>query len=39
MSKSYTPGLVVLENTKIRKLRQLPMKGKVKVEVGEIVSP
>ena len=38
MSKSYTPGLVVLENTKIRKLRQLPMKGKVKVEVGEIVS-
>ena len=38
MSKSYTPGLVVLENTKIRKLRQLPMKGKVKVEVGEVVS-
>ena len=38
MSKSYTPGLVVLENTKVRKLRQLPMKGKVKVEVGEIVS-
>ena len=37
MSKSYTPGLVVLENTKIRKLRQLPMKGKVKVEVGEVV--
>ena len=38
MSKSYTPGLVVLENTKIRKLRQLPMKGKVKVEVGEVVT-
>ena len=35
MSKSYTPGLVVLENTKIRKNRQLPIKGKVLVEVGE----
>lgn len=38
MSKSYTPGLVVLENTKIRKLRQLPMKGKVMVSVGDVVS-
>ena len=38
MSKSYTPGLIVLENTKIRKKRQLPMKGKVLVKVGDIVS-
>ena len=38
MSKSYTPGLIVLENTKIRKKRQLPMKGKVLVEIGDKVS-
>ena len=38
MSKSYTPGLVVLENTKIRKNRQLPMKGKVLVKKGDLVS-
>ena len=38
MSKSYTPGLIVLENTKIRKNRQLPMKGKVLVEIGDSVS-
>ena len=38
MSKSYTPGLVVLKNTKIRKNRQLPMKGKVLVEIGEKVT-
>ena len=38
MSKSYTPGLIVLENTKIRKKRQLPMKGKVLVEIGDEVS-
>ena len=38
MSKSYTPGLVVLENTKIRKKRQLPMKGKVLVKAGDSVS-
>ena len=37
MSKSYTPGLVILENTKIRKYRQLPMKGKVLVIKGETV--
>ena len=38
MSKSYTPGLVVLESTKIRKKRQLPMKGKVLVNLDDIVS-
>ena len=38
MSKSYTPGLVILENTKIRKYRQLPMKGKVLVAAGDTVS-
>ena len=34
MSRSYTPGLKVLANTRIMKRRQLPLKGEVLVEVG-----
>ena len=34
MSKSYTPGLKVLEKTLIKKERILPLKGKVHVEEG-----
>jgi len=37
MSKSYTPGLKILENTLIEKERILPLKGKVHVEIGENV--
>ena len=32
MSKSYTPGLKVLENTKVSKERVLPLKGEVHVK-------
>ena len=38
MSKSYTPGLKVLNQTKIYKDRILPMKGEVHAEIGEEVS-
>jgi len=38
MSKSYTPGLKVLKNTKVKKERLLPLKGKVHVEVKDIVN-
>jgi len=34
MSRSYTPGLKVLANTRIMKQRQLPLKGEVLVELG-----
>ena len=34
MSKSYTPGLKVLEKTLIEKERILPLKGKVHVDKG-----
>jgi hypothetical protein len=37
MARSYTPGLKVLANTKIEKIRRLPLKGKVLVEVDEKV--
>ena len=37
MSKSYTPGLKVLEKTLIKKERILPLKGKVHVEEGVLV--
>ena len=37
MSKSYTPGLKILEKTSIAKERILPLKGKVHVEQGEKV--
>jgi len=38
MSKSYTPGLKVLANTPTEKVRLLPLKGKVLVEVGDKVN-
>lgn len=37
MSKSYTPGLKVQENTEVTKERLLPLKGKVLVNDGDIV--
>ncbi len=37
MSKSYTPGLKILEKTSIDKDRILPLKGEVHVEEGTIV--
>tara|TARA_X000001036_G_scaffold258432_1_gene240253 strand:- start:12 stop:1118 length:1107 start_codon:yes stop_codon:yes gene_type:complete len=37
MSKSYTPGLKILEKTLVEKERLLPLKGKVHVEVGQSV--
>ena len=39
MSKSFTPGLKVLENTSIRKTRLLPLKGKVLISKGDKVKP
>ena len=39
MSRSYTPGLKILAQTKISKKRQLPMKGIVHLKVGEKVNP
>ena len=37
MSKSYTPGLKILENTKTTKERILPLKGEVHVSENDIV--
>jgi len=37
MSKSYTPGLKILEKTSIKKERILPLKGKVHVNQGDSV--
>ena len=37
MSKSYTPGLKVLSNTRVKKERLLPLKGKVHVDLGNSV--
>ena len=37
MSKSYTPGLKVLKNTKVNKERLLPLKGEVHVDVNDLV--
>ena len=39
MAHSYTPGLKVLKNSKILKDRRLPLKGKVKSNIGDKVSP
>ena len=39
MSRSYTPGLKILAQTKISKKRQLPMKGTVHLKIGDIVKP
>ncbi len=38
MSKSYTPGLKILESTKIIKERKLPLKGVINFKVGDYVS-
>jgi hypothetical protein len=39
MGTAYTPGLKVSAGTVVRKLRRLPLKGKVLVSVGDVVSP
>ena len=39
MAHSYTPGLKVLHETKVRKDRILPLKGEVLVEAGASVTP
>ncbi len=39
MSKTYTPGLKVLSHTTVKKIRQLPLKGKVHLEAGSQVEP
>ena len=39
MGTAYTPGLKVSAHTLIRRMRRLPLKGKVLVKVGEAVSP
>ena len=38
MSKSYTPGLKILKNTKIVKERRLPLKGNINCKIGDQVS-
>ncbi len=38
MGYAYTPGLSVAENTIIRKVRRLPLKGQVLVKVGDEVN-
>ena len=37
MSKSYTPGLKILESTKIIKERKLPLKGTISFKIGDVV--
>lgn len=37
MGAAYTPGLTVAEKTVVRKVRRLPLKGRVLVEVGQKV--
>ncbi|MBL7024146.1 MAG: hypothetical protein ISR87_01720 [Candidatus Marinimicrobia bacterium] len=39
MAHSYTPGLKVLHETKVRKDRILPLKGEVVVQLGASVTP
>lgn len=39
MSKTYTPGLKILAHTTVRKVRQLPLKGKVHKKVNDSVEP
>lgn len=39
MSKSFTPGLKVLENTTIKKTRLLPLRGDVVLSKGDKVEP
>ena len=37
MAHAYTPGLKVLQNSKIKKERRLPIKGEVHKSIGDIV--
>lgn len=37
MGYAYTPGLAVAERTVVRKVRRLPLKGRVLVQVGDAV--
>lgn len=39
MGTAYTPGLKVSPRTLVRKVRRLPLKGTVMVEVGDMVAP
>ncbi len=39
MGTAYTPGLTVSADSVIRKIRRLPLKGQVLVQVGDSVSP
>jgi hypothetical protein len=39
MGTAYTPGLTVTPDTVVRKTRRLPLKGEVRVGVGEAVQP
>ena len=39
MGTAYTPGLKVSANTTIERLRRLPLKGTVLVEIGQTVAP
>ena len=39
MAHSYTPGLKVLHNTKVEKIRRLPIRGDVLRTIGEKLSP
>lgn len=39
MGSAYTPGLTVSGDTVVQKVRRLPIKGDVTVEVGESVDP
>lgn len=39
MGTAYTPGLTISADIVVRKMRRLPLKGQVLVQVGETVSP
>ena len=39
MAHAYTPGLKVLHHSKVEKNRRLPIKGEVKKQVGESLTP
>ena len=39
MGTAYTPGLTISADAVVRKVRRLPLKGQVLVQVGDFVSP
>jgi len=39
MAHAYTPGLKVLHHTKVKKIRRLPIKGKITKQVGDLLKP